>query len=140
MKRAEQDGVLAEIFHRIGTESMFFVEFGVGGGREGNSVLLADVYAWGGLFIEGSDSFAELEYKYLAIDRTEEHIRVYGTVAVVTGRVSIHTQWAPAAPSTAKLLFTDVWTRQADGRWQMVAWRSTRQPEVAAAPSPRPSP
>ena len=78
--------------------------------------------------------------KYLAIDRTEEHIRVYGTVAVVTGRVSIHTQWAPAAPSTAKLLFTDVWTRQADGRWQVVAWQSTRQPEVAAAPSPRPSP
>jgi hypothetical protein len=65
-----EDGVIAEIFHRIGTESRFFVEFGAGAGREGNSVLLADVYAWCGLFIEGSeDRFAELEYKYLAIDR-----------------------------------------------------------------------
>lgn len=60
-----EDGVLAEIFSRIGAESRFFVEFGVGPGREGNAVLLADVFNWRGLFIESSErDFAELEYKY----------------------------------------------------------------------------
>ena len=64
-----EDGVLGEIFHRIGAESRYFVEFGVGAGREGNAVLLADVYGWSGLFIEGDPgSFAELEYKYVGID------------------------------------------------------------------------
>ena len=65
-----EDGVLAEIFHRIGTETRCFVEFGVGPGREGNAVLLADVYGWRGVFLEGSESrFAELEYKYEGIER-----------------------------------------------------------------------
>ena len=69
-----EDGVLAEIFHRIGAESRYFVEFGVGAGREGNAVLLADVYGWSGLFIEGDpSSFADLEYKYLAIDAVTTH-------------------------------------------------------------------
>lgn len=65
-----EDGILAEIFNRIGVESRFFVEFGVGAGREGNSVLLADVYNWSGLFIEGSQKlFNELQYKYVGIER-----------------------------------------------------------------------
>ena len=65
-----EDGVLAEIFNRIGTDSKVFVEFGVGPGREGNCVLLADVYNWAGLFMEGSvHHFADLEYKYAGIDR-----------------------------------------------------------------------
>ena len=67
-----EDGVLAEIFHRVGVESKFFVEFGAGTGREGNAVLLADVYGWSGLFIEGDASeFAALEYKYLRMDRVD---------------------------------------------------------------------
>lgn len=65
-----EDGVLAEIFHRVGVESRFFVEFGVGAGREGNAVLLADVYGWSGVFIEGDTSeFASLQYKYMRLDR-----------------------------------------------------------------------
>ena len=65
-----EDGVLAEIFHRIGTTTGFFVEFGVGGGLEGNSVLLADVHRWEGLFIEGSPTLhAQLQEKYEAIDQ-----------------------------------------------------------------------
>ena len=60
-----EDGVLAEIFARIGTESRWFVEFGIVAGLEGNSVLLADVHGWQGLFMEGSDELhAQLAYKY----------------------------------------------------------------------------
>lgn len=65
-----EDGVLAEIYNRIGTDSRVFVEFGVGPGREGNCVLLADVYGWSGLFMEGSaQHFEALEYKYAGVDR-----------------------------------------------------------------------
>ena len=65
-----EDGVLAEIFSRIGTESRWFVEFGIGAGLEGNAVLLADVHGWQGLFIEGSDElYTQLAYKYAGFQR-----------------------------------------------------------------------
>ncbi|MFN2506385.1 MAG: hypothetical protein ABR540_19590 [Acidimicrobiales bacterium] len=60
-----EDGVLAEIFRRIGTTNRYFVEFGIGNGSEGNSVFLADVLGWSGLFIEGSPGhFTGLHRKY----------------------------------------------------------------------------
>ncbi len=48
-----EDGVLAEILARIGAPERYFVEFGIEDGREGNSVFLADVAGWRGLFMEG---------------------------------------------------------------------------------------
>jgi hypothetical protein len=60
-----EDGVLAEIIARIGSERRFFVEFGIQDGREGNCVLLADVEGWSGLFIEANPvDYAKLEAKY----------------------------------------------------------------------------
>jgi hypothetical protein len=47
-----EDGVLIEIFNRIGTTNRYFVEFGIQDGTEGNAVLLAEVFGWSGLFIE----------------------------------------------------------------------------------------
>ena len=65
-----EDGVLAEVFARIGTESRCFVEFGIGAGLEGNAVLLADVHGWRGLFIEGSEELhAQLAYKYAGFQK-----------------------------------------------------------------------
>ena len=64
-----EDGVLAEIFRRIGAPARFFVEFGVESGREGNCVYLADVAGWDGLFIEANPpKFRQLEQKYAACD------------------------------------------------------------------------
>jgi hypothetical protein len=73
-----EDGVLAEIFARIGTGSRWFVEFGIGAGLEGNSVVLADVHGWQGLFIEGSDELhARLAYKYAGFPKVvTRHARV----------------------------------------------------------------
>lgn len=60
-----EDGVLAEIFARIGTTNRYFIEFGIESGIEGNAVLLADVLGWSGLFIEADDQhFARLAAKY----------------------------------------------------------------------------
>lgn len=60
-----EDGVLAEIFRRIGTDTRTFVEFGVERGTEGNCIFLADVLGWSGLFLEASDvEYPILERKY----------------------------------------------------------------------------
>lgn len=60
-----EDGVIAEIFRRVGSTNRHFVEFGVGTGVEGNCVFLADVMVWHGLFIEGSERlYPDLEHKY----------------------------------------------------------------------------
>jgi hypothetical protein len=62
-----EDGVVAEIMSRVGSEQRFFVEFGIQDGREGNCVLLADVADWSGLFIEADRSdYERLEAKYIA--------------------------------------------------------------------------
>ena len=60
-----EDGVLVEIFNRIGVTNRFFVEFGIQAGTEGNCVLLADVFGWSGVFIEADEVlFAALSAKY----------------------------------------------------------------------------
>ncbi|KQY64049.1 hypothetical protein [Nocardioides sp. Root140] len=60
-----EDGVISEILNRLGTTNRWFVEFGVQGGHEGNCVLLADVFGWNGLFIDGDPAdFECLSRKY----------------------------------------------------------------------------
>jgi hypothetical protein len=49
----DEDGVLEEIFNRIGTTDRFFVEFGVGDGIENCTVYLL-LKGWGGAWIDGS--------------------------------------------------------------------------------------
>jgi hypothetical protein len=49
----DEDGILAEIFRRIGTESRRFVEIGVQDGRECNSLALL-MQGWTGTWIEAS--------------------------------------------------------------------------------------
>ncbi len=48
-----EDGMIDEIFHRIGTASRQFVEIGVGDGLENNTTLLL-AQGWSGWWIEGS--------------------------------------------------------------------------------------
>jgi glycosyltransferase involved in cell wall biosynthesis len=67
-----EDGVLAEILARIGTENRFFVEFGIESGREGNCVYLAQAAGWRGLFIEADpDVYCELSQRYAANGRIQ---------------------------------------------------------------------
>jgi hypothetical protein len=51
----DEDGIIREIFRRIGVTNRRFVEFGVGSGIENNTVALL-LYGWEGLWIEGSDT------------------------------------------------------------------------------------
>lgn len=50
-----EDGVLCEIFRRIGAPGRTFVEFGIESGVEGNAVFLAQT-GWSGLFMEPDDT------------------------------------------------------------------------------------
>jgi hypothetical protein len=51
--QSDEDGIIQEIFKRIGTSNRIFVEFGVESGVECNSVKLL-VEDWRGLWLEGS--------------------------------------------------------------------------------------
>lgn len=74
-----EDGVLIEILNRIGVGPRYFVEFGIQSGHEGNTVLLADVFGWSGLYLESDpDSFAALSAKY------RENPRVHTVQELVT--------------------------------------------------------
>jgi len=53
-----EDGIIQEIFNRIGTTNQYFVEFGVGVGLENNTAFLL-TEGWQGLWIEGSDRYCK---------------------------------------------------------------------------------
>jgi hypothetical protein len=53
-----EDGIIAEIFRRIGTQSRSFVEFGVGDGLENNTTYLLS-QNWRGCWIEGNVKSSE---------------------------------------------------------------------------------
>ncbi|MEM8704978.1 MAG: FkbM family methyltransferase [Actinomycetota bacterium] len=50
-----EDGVISEIFRRIGTTNQYFVEFGCGNGIENNSLFLLH-RDWQGLWLDGDPS------------------------------------------------------------------------------------
>jgi len=59
-----EDGILAEIFRRIGAKDRFFVEFGVGNGLENNTTFLL-TQNWRGAWIEGnSQSITEIQSQF----------------------------------------------------------------------------
>jgi len=60
-----EDGILREIFSRIGAGQRVFVEFGVETGAECNCARLVLAEGWTGLFLEADETcFAELERRY----------------------------------------------------------------------------
>lgn len=54
--QCDEDGIIQEIFNRIGTSNRTFVEFGVEAGQECNTVKLL-VDGWHGLWLEASSAF-----------------------------------------------------------------------------------
>jgi hypothetical protein len=63
--QADEDGILHEIFRRIGEGGRTFLELGVGNGLENNTLFLL-VQDWSGIWIEGSDRKAAAAKKNLA--------------------------------------------------------------------------
>ena len=66
----DEDGIIEEIFNRIGTANKLFVEFGVENGLECNSHYLLHK-GWRGLWIEGNeDSFKQIFARFFPVIRT----------------------------------------------------------------------
>ncbi|HET9445416.1 MAG TPA: hypothetical protein VFO35_04110 [Steroidobacteraceae bacterium] len=62
----DEDGILQEIFRRIGPQTLTFAEFGVGNGLQNNTRLLL-YQGWRGLWIEGDpDSCAKVRRSFEA--------------------------------------------------------------------------
>lgn len=53
-----EDGIIAEIFRRIGATNRYFVDFGSSKGRENNTVLLL-LAGWSGLWMDAHESLIE---------------------------------------------------------------------------------
>jgi ketosteroid isomerase-like protein len=79
------------------------------------------------------DNLRSGQQKYFSIAPEDTAVRVYGDTAVSTGRSAMHVS-AAGQEMRFRIQFTDVWVRR-DGRWQMVAWQSTRLPEPAPSPA-----
>jgi hypothetical protein len=60
-----EDGIIQEIFQRIGTTNKIFVEFGIGNGLENNTLALL-FSDWKGLWIEGSSKSVKNIHKHFA--------------------------------------------------------------------------
>jgi len=65
----------------------------------------------------------EIQYHSITSDRVK--VRVYGNTIVVTGAASIKAR-AKGQELSVDLLYLEVFEKQ-DGRWQLVAWESTRR-------------
>lgn len=64
------------------------------------------------------------DLRYEAIDREDLTVRSYGETAVFTGRATLRVK-SKGQENRFLVRFIDVYVKR-NGRWQMVAWQSTR--------------
>jgi hypothetical protein len=68
----DEDGMIQEIFRRIGVSNRVFVEFGVGDGTENNTLYLM-LSGWRGLWIDGSGAnAAAIRRQFSSLIQTEK--------------------------------------------------------------------
>ena len=73
--QADEDGILHEIFRRIGEGNRRFLELGVGNGLENNTLFLL-IQGWSGVWIEGSERKAAASRKNLATQIAEGRLQI----------------------------------------------------------------
>jgi len=64
------------------------------------------------------------DMKYESITAYDVRVRIYNDTAIVAGRASIHIK-AHGGGGSFEICYLDVYVKQ-EGRWQMVAWQSSR--------------
>jgi hypothetical protein len=67
------------------------------------------------------------DLKYESMEHDHLAARVYGNTAILTGLSKVKVK-SRGQDQTLHIWFTCVWVKR-DGRWQMVAWQSTRLPQ-----------
>lgn len=100
-----EDGIIAEIFRRIGTEHRTFVEIGVGDGRENNTALLLAA-GWSGVWLEGDKKCARAIREHFARQLTDGRLKLMESFITTE---NIHELLARApAPPKIDLLSIDI--------------------------------
>jgi hypothetical protein len=100
----DEDGIIAEIFRRIGTTNRAFVEFGAETGLENNTLklLLED---WRGLWIEGSKTFVkQIRHKFANVVQDSRLQVAHGLV----DRDNVNDLIAPFYSGEVDLLSIDI--------------------------------
>ena len=72
------------------------------------------------------DSMKSGKTKYKSAKCAERKVRLYGDVALVTGKAAFEAE-VNGQPRSLKLVFLEAWTKTPQG-WKFVAWQSTPQP------------
>jgi hypothetical protein len=103
----EEDGIIAEIFRRIGTARRDFVEFGCGDGTENNTRLLLD-QGWFGLWIEGNRSNVETAVRLLAEPIAAGRLKIINELITRENINQLITDGGYAAGSEVDLLVIDI--------------------------------
>lgn len=97
-----EDGIIAEIFDRIGTTNRTFAEFGVEDGSECNSAYLARECGWNGVFIEADPQrIAALAARYAG--KPVRIVEAFITAENITSLFAKH-----AVPRDLDLLSIDI--------------------------------
>ena len=100
-----EDGVISEIFRRIGTTNQFFVEFGSSNGWQNNTVLLLR-QGWSGQWVEGDPKLVEDGRRIFA--KEIEGQRLVITHATITAENAEEIIRKGGAPEEPDLLSIDV--------------------------------
>lgn len=86
------------------------------------------VYTHSSGAVESRDEFlahlAGGQLSYGSIEPAELRVRVVDETAIINGRAEL-----VVGSDRFAVRYLDVWVRR-DGRWQMIAWQSTRLPQV----------
>jgi hypothetical protein len=100
-----EDGILVEIFRRIGTDSKIFVELGVGDGLENNTVFLL-FQGWRGFWIEGDAKANKQITRRFSSSISANKLKV--TQAFITAENIAATLENMGAPKQIDLLSVDI--------------------------------
>lgn len=116
----DEDGIIEEIFRRIGTTNRYFVEFGVGDGLE-NCTLYLVLRGWYGTWIDGSAACYEQIRRNLGFALGEKRLRA--RYALITAENIEELFRELEVPSEFDLLSIDI-DRNDYWVWRAInAWR-----------------
>jgi hypothetical protein len=131
-----EDGIIAEIFKRIGTSNKFFFEFGVESGMECNTLLLL-MQGWRGCWIEGNPAYARAARKKFA--QFTEHGKLEIKESFVTSENIEQLLSDTKAPKDLDLLSIDIdgndyWVWKAISKWSprvvVIEYNAMYQPPI----------
>lgn len=89
-----------------------------------NDLVYTHATAWRQSKAEFIESIRKGEIRYHSITPEDAKVSFYGGTGVVTGKVLIKAN-SKGQELSVQLLYLEVFAKQ-DGRWQLVAWESTR--------------